>query len=90
MIFKPTAHKVLVKPMAAREISEGGIIIPEMAKKKEGFGTVVIAGTPDNTWEIVPLNPGDKIHYAVNAGIYYNEKGQQYLIIQESDIFYKF
>ncbi|MDE6524501.1 MAG: co-chaperone GroES, partial [Paramuribaculum sp.] len=43
MNIKPLADRVLIKPVAAEEVTVAGIIIPDSAKEKPLKGTVVAA-----------------------------------------------
>jgi len=40
----PVSDKVLVRPEAAEEMSEGGIVIPDQARQMPGRGEVVAVG----------------------------------------------
>ena len=44
MNIQPLADRVLIEPMAAEEVTVGGIIIPDSAKEKPLKGTVIAAG----------------------------------------------
>ena len=41
MNLKPLADRVVVKPSAAEEKTKGGIIVPDTAKEKPVWGTVI-------------------------------------------------
>ncbi len=56
MNIKPLADRVLIKPVAAEEVTVAGIIIPDSAKEKPLKGTVVAAGcgTKDEEMTVKP------------------------------------
>ena len=60
MNIQPLADRVLIEPMAAEEVTVGGIIIPDSAKEKPLKGTVIAAGEGTKDEKMV-LKPGDTI-----------------------------
>ncbi|NLT49945.1 MAG: co-chaperone GroES [Ignavibacteria bacterium] len=89
--FKPLGDRVVVKPMAAEEVSRGGIILPDTAKEKPIEGTVVAIGAGKITEEgkVIALNvkAGDKVLYGKYSGTEVKIDGEEYLIMRESDIY---
>ena len=64
MKVKPIGERLLVEPKDETEdTSEGGIIIPEMAKEKPRIGVIKAVGQLD-----VDLKVGDTIMYGKFAG----------------------
>lgn len=83
--MKPINDRVVVKPAAAEEKTEGGIIIPDTAKEKPQRGEVVAVG-PGKDGNAMTVKEGDVVLYGKYAGQELNYKGQDYLIMREDDI----
>lgn len=88
MKLKPLADRVLIAPVAAEEVTVGGIIIPDSAKEKPLKGTVVAAGngTADEKME---LKEGDTVFYGKYSGSEIEFEGEKYLIMRQSDVLAK-
>lgn len=88
MKLKPLADRVLIAPVAAEEVTVGGIIIPDSAKEKPLKGTVVAAGngTADEKME---LKEGDTVYYGKYSGSEIEFEGEKYLIMRQSDVLAK-
>lgn len=83
--MKPINDRVVVKPAAAEEKTEGGIIIPDTAKEKPQRGEVIAVG-PGKDGNAMTVKAGDIVLYGKYAGQELNYKGQDYLIMREDDI----
>ena len=83
--IKPLADRVLIEPVAAEQTTASGIIIPDTAKEKPQRGKVIAVGTgkPD---EPMTVSVGDTVLYGKYAGTEISVKGNDYLIMKESDI----
>ena len=90
MNVKPLADRVLVKPLEAKEVTKGGIVIPDTAKEKPQEGEIVAVGegrkTDDGKTIALSLKKGDKVLYGKYSGTEINIDGEEYLIIREDDI----
>ena len=90
MNLKPLADRVIVKPIVKEEVTKGGIVLPDTAKEKPQEGEVVAVGPgklgDDGKRIAMEIKKGDKVIYAKYAGTEWKEKGQEYLILRESDI----
>lgn len=90
--LRPTRHRAIVLQDAAETESEGGIIIPEDAQRKETTGVVLAVGTGRVTDEgvvILPdVEPGDRIRFDRFAGISIDDPdtGEELVIINQEDI----
>jgi chaperonin GroES len=94
----PLHDRVIVKPDAVEEKTEGGIIIPDTAKEKPQRGTIVsVGGGTGNliqdeqkitTRRANPLtvSVGDIVLYGKYAGTEIRIEGQSLLIMRENDI----
>lgn len=85
MNIKPLADRVLIEPVAAEEVTVGGIIIPDSAKEKPLKGTVVAAGAGTKDEEML-LKEGDTVLYGKYAGTEIEFEGKKYLIMRQSDV----
>ena len=61
MKFKPLADRVIIRPIAAEEVTASGIIIPDSAKEKPMQGKVVAVGKKTD-------KDGKEISFDVKAG----------------------
>ena len=81
----PLSDKIVIKPEPPKEITAGGIIIPDTHKEKPQRGTVVAAG-PGKKDEPVTVKVGDTVLYGKYAGTEILIEEVPYLIMRESDI----
>ena len=83
--IKPLGTRVLVEPSISEEKTASGIIIPDSAREKQQSGVVlsVGGGTKDNPMEV---KVGDKVLYGKFTGTEVQYEGNDYLIIDQSDI----
>ena len=90
MHFRPLHDRVLVRRIEAEEKTAGGIIIPDNAKEKPMEGEVVAVGpgTRDEAGRLVELGvqAGDRILFGKWSGTEVRIKGEDLLIVKESDI----
>ncbi|MGN6818368.1 MAG: co-chaperone GroES [Sphingomonas sp.] len=90
MNFRPLHDRVLVRRVEAEEKTAGGIIIPDTAKEKPQEGEVVAAGTgiKGEDGKVTPLDvkAGDRILFGKWSGTEVKLKGEDLLIMKESDI----
>jgi chaperonin GroES len=81
---------VLVKPLEEKEISKGGIIIPDSAKEKPQEAQVVALGTGkrDDDGKLVEftVKVGDKVLVSKYGGTEVKVEGESYTIMREDDI----
>ncbi len=90
MQIKPLGDRVLVQPADEKEVSKGGIIIPDSAKEKPQEGKVVAVGTGkrDDDGKMIPFNvkKGDKVLMPKYGGTEVNVDEKEYQIVREEDI----
>lgn len=84
---KILAGKVLVKPTPAETKTASGIIIVDSAKEKPLNGTVVLVGAAKKD-EPTEVKVGDVVLYGKYAGTELNIDGEDYLLINQSDVLY--
>ncbi|MDE6450139.1 MAG: co-chaperone GroES [Muribaculaceae bacterium] len=85
MKIKPLADRVLVRPVAAEEVTVSGIIIPDTAKEKPLKGTVLAAGNGTKDEEMT-VKEGDTVLYGKYAGTEIDVDGEKLLIMRQTDI----
>ncbi|MCU4156358.1 co-chaperone GroES [Carboxylicivirga sp. A043] len=81
------AGKILVKPQAAETTTASGIIIPDSAKEKPLQGEVVLVGEAKKD-EAMEVKIGDTVLYGKYGGTELSIEGEDYLLIQQSDVLY--
>ena len=85
MTIKPLADRVVIKPAPAETKTVGGLIIPDTAKEKPLYGTVLAVGNGTKDEEMI-LKVGDTVLYGKYAGTELELDGNKYLIMRQSDI----
>ena len=90
MKLRPLGDHVVVKPLESTDKTAGGIILPDTAKEKPTKGEVVAvgAGRVLGNGKTVPLavKEGDRVIYGKYGGNDIKLGGQEYKIVQESEI----
>jgi chaperonin GroES len=88
--IQPLGDRVLVKPVEAKEVKRGGIIIPDTAKEKPQEGEVIAVGKGKTTEEgkVLPMDvkPGDRILYGKYSGNEIKIDEVEHLIMHQDDI----
>lgn len=84
--IKPTADRLIIKPLPAEDVSKGGIIIPDVAKEKPSRGSVVAIG-PGMTDRPMMVQVGDNVIYSRYAGTEITLDDQPYVMMRETDIY---
>jgi chaperonin GroES len=88
--IKPLGDRVLVKPLEEKEISKGGIIIPDAAKEKPQEAEVLALGTGkrDDDGKLIEftVKVGDKVLVSKYGGTEVKVEGESYTIMREDDI----
>ena len=90
MTFHPLHDRILVRRIDAEEKTAGGIIIPDTAKEKPQEGEVIAVGpgARDEVGKLVELDVkvGDRILFGKWSGTEIKLKGEDLLIMKESDV----
>lgn len=91
MVFQPVGNRILVKRKAAKEKSEGGIIIPKVAQEKMSEGEVIQLGRgrvqEDGSIRPFDVKVGDLVLFQKHAGTDIKIEKEDFLMLQEDDIF---
>lgn len=89
--LKPLGSHVIVQRASAADISKGGIVLPEKAKDKPKEGKVVAIGNgkmmEDGKRQKMQLKAGDRVLFSSYAGTEVKSGGDEFLVMEESDIF---
>jgi chaperonin GroES len=88
--ISPLGGKVLIRRLEAEEKTRGGIVLPDTAKEKPQKGTVLAVGDgkllDDGTRAKFQVKKGDKVLFASYAGTEIKVLGEEYMLMDESDI----
>jgi chaperonin GroES len=90
MKIRPLADKVLIKRLEAETTTKGGIVLPDSAQEKPRRGKVVSLGDgkllENGTRSDFQVKKGDVVLFSSYGGTEIKVDGQEYLIMDESDI----
>lgn len=90
MKIQPLADRIMVKVLEAKEMTKGGIVLPDTAKEKPQEAEVVSVGkgkVSDEGKVIAPeVKAGDKVLFGKYSGTEITVDGKEYLILKEEDI----
>jgi chaperonin GroES len=90
MKIQPLADRIMVKVLEAKEVTKGGIVLPDTAKEKPQEAEVVSVGkgkVSDDGKAIPPeVKAGDKVLFGKYSGTEITVDGNEYLILKEEDI----
>ena len=91
MTLKPLATKVVVSPSAEEEISSGGIVLPDAARKKPTEGKVLAVGIgrtlDDGKVVALSVKVGDTVIYSKYGGTEVTLEGKDYMILDEDQVY---
>ncbi len=89
--IRPLGSRVMVLPDEKDGVSRGGIIIPDAAKKKPVWGTVVAVGpgkkTDSGTNVALDVTVGDRVVFSKYGGTEINIDGDECLLLDEESIY---
>jgi chaperonin GroES len=90
MKIRPLGDKVLVKRLEAEEKTAGGIVLPDAAKEKPKQGKVISVGNgkllDNGSRSAMQVKKGDKVLFTSYSGSEVKMAGEEYLIMDESEI----
>jgi len=88
--IRPLGDKVIVKRVEAEEKTAGGIVLPDTAKEKPKRGIVLAVGTgrllDDGKRSAMQVKKNDEVIFTSYAGTDVKINGEDYMIMDESDI----
>lgn len=90
MIWKPLNDHIIVKPSEVLSETPGGIVIPEIAKKKPTSGKVVAVGPgkmlENGTRSLMDVIEQDVVLYTKYSGIPIEVGDEKFLVLNENDL----
>ena len=90
MKIQPLADRIMVKVLEAKDVTKGGIVLPDTAKEKPQEAEVIAVGKGKISDEGKPIPPevkvGDKVLFGKYSGTEITMDGTEYLILKEEDI----
>ena len=88
--IKPLGDKVILKRVEASDVTKGGIVLPDTAREKPKRGIVQAIGTgrllDDGSRGEMQVKKNDEVVFTSYAGTEIRVEGDEYLIMDESDI----
>lgn len=88
--IRPLNDKLVVKRLEAEEKTKGGIVLPDTAKEKPREGKVIAVGEGkllDNGKRApIQVKANDRVIFSSYAGTEIKIGGEDYLILDESDV----
>ena len=88
--IRPLGDKVIIKRVEAEEITAGGIVLPDSAKEKPKRGVVQAIGNgrllDSGERSTMQVKKNDEVLFTSYAGTEIKVSGDEYLIMDESDI----
>jgi chaperonin GroES len=88
--IRPINDKLLVQRLEAEETTKGGIVIPDSAKEKPREGKIVAMGDgkllESGERQSFQVKVGDRVLFTSYAGSDIKVDGEEYLVLEESDI----
>ena len=89
MKIQPLADRIVVKVLEAKEVTKGGIVLPDTAQEKPQEAEVIAVGKgkiSDGKVVAPEVKVGDKILFGKYTGTEITMDGKEYLILKEEDI----
>ena len=88
--IRPLGDNVIVKRVEAEEVTAGGIVLPDTAKEKPKRGVVQAVGSgrllDSGERSTMLVKKSDEVIFTSYAGTEIKIEGEDYLIMDESDI----
>lgn len=90
MKIQPLADRIIVEVLDAKEVTKGGILLPDSAKEKPQEAKVVAVGKGKvgDSGKVIPLElkVGNKILFGKYSGTEITVEDKEYLILKEEDV----
>jgi chaperonin GroES len=83
--MQPIRNQVLIKPFPPDEISEGGIFVPESARKESNKVTIIAVGRGSRE-KAMKLKPGQVAYRIKDWGMPVDIKGERYYLLEDAAI----
>lgn len=87
---KPIQDKILVKRAEAKDVTKGGLFIPQMAIEQPLYGKIIAVGPgkvdAKGTRTQMSVKPGEHIYFTKNATTEVQHNGSEHLIMKEDRV----
>ena len=91
--LQPLGDRIVVKAVEQETQTKSGIYIPDSAKERPQEGSVIAVGpgrlTDDGNRVEMSVAVGDTVIYSKFAGTEFEDDGEEYLIMKETDVLAK-
>ncbi len=88
--IKPLEDRIVVRPMAAEQVTASGLVIPDTAQEKPQEAEVVAVGPGrvDDKGNRIPVDVavGDKVIFSKYGGTELKYGGEEYLVLSARDV----
>ena len=88
--FEPVGDKVIVKQTEAADVSEGGVILPDISQEETMVAEVIAVGPGvlliTGEYGKMQTKPGDMVLYPKLGAKKIEYKGEDYIALKENDI----
>ncbi|NIO76653.1 MAG: co-chaperone GroES [Armatimonadetes bacterium] len=89
-MLRPLGDRVVIKPSPEEEVSKGGIVLPDTAKKKPQEGKIIAVGNgkllENGTRASMSVKKGDVVVYSKYGGTEITVGGEELVIMEEDQI----
>ncbi len=89
-MLRPLADRVVVKPAAEKEVTRGGIVLPDTARKRPQEGKVLAVGSgkmlENGTRAAMAVKKGDTVIFTKYGGTEVTVDGDELVILEEDQI----
>ena len=91
--IQPLADRIVVKPIERKEVTKGGIVLPDTVKERPMEGKVLAVGpgrlSEDGKRIAMEIQVGDIVMYTKYGGTEIKIDDEELMILRESDILAK-
>lgn len=87
--IKPLSNRVVVKPNATEEKTQGGIYIPTKGDEKTVEGEIIAVGEGkiiDGTLQKMSVSKGQKVVFNQYSATEVEQAGEKYMVLREDDL----
>jgi chaperonin GroES len=89
-MLKPLGDRVVLKPGKEEEVTRGGIVLPDTAKKKPQEGKIIAVGSgkllENGSRAPMSVKKGDVVIYSKYGGTEVTVDGEELVILEEDQI----
>ena len=83
--MQPVRNQILIKPFPPHEVSEGGIFVPESARKENNKVTIIAVGRGTKE-KAMRLKPGQVAYRIKDWGTPVDIKGERHYLLEDAAI----